>query len=108
DYYSLYGVFASSHEPGNKPLLGKAALPKEYPQYLVERENRETDLKKFREEKETEIRTKLRSQAGDYLLMAHEVARLSDKSKQESLIRERKLDPEVTQRWVRSLEGWSK
>ena len=32
DYYSLYGVFASSQEPGEKPLLG---LPDKSPEYLA-------------------------------------------------------------------------
>jgi len=108
DYYSLYGIFASCNEPGNKPLLGKVALPKEYPEYVAERAKREDELKKFREEKEAEVRTRLRSQVGDYLLVAKEMAKLSDKSKQEALARERKLDPGVAERWLNSLEGWSK
>jgi cytochrome c553 len=40
DYYSLYGVFASCNEPSDKPLLGTAALPKEYPEYVEERKTR--------------------------------------------------------------------
>jgi len=108
DYYSLYGIFASCNEPGNKPLLGKVALPKEYPEYVAERAKREDELKKFREEKEAEVRTRLRSQVGDYLLVAREMAKLSDKSKQEALARERKLDPGVAERWLNSLEGWRK
>ena len=34
DYYSLYGVFASSSEPNDKPLLGKGALPAAPPVWL--------------------------------------------------------------------------
>src|SRR5207237_5189641 len=41
DYYSLYGVFASCSEPNEKPLLGTAALPKEYPEYETERKKRQ-------------------------------------------------------------------
>ena len=108
DYYSLYGIFASSSEPGNKPLLGSAALPKQYPEYLAERANRENELKNFREEKEAEARTKLRSQVGDYLLLAHDMGKLSDKDKHEALIRERKLDPGVAHRWMDNLESWGK
>jgi hypothetical protein len=108
DYYSLYGVFASCHEPGEKPLLGNAALPKEYPDYLAERDKREEELKTFRETKEAEVRAKLRSQAGDYLLAAHEASKLDDQSKKESLVRERKLDPGVARRWQESLDNWGK
>jgi hypothetical protein len=107
DYYSLYGVFASCSEPANEPLLGKAALPKEYPEYLAEREKRETERNKFREEKEVEARAKLHSQVGDYLLLAHDIAALADKGKQEALTRERKLDPAVAQRWINSLQSWT-
>jgi cytochrome c553 len=41
DYYSLYGVFASSHEPSEQPLLGSASMQKEYPEYLAERKRRQ-------------------------------------------------------------------
>jgi len=108
DYYSLYGVFASCHEPGEKPLLGNAAMPKEYPDYLAERDKREDELKKFRQTKEAEVRRKLRSQVGDYLLAVHDAAKLEDQSKTEGLVRERKLDPGVTRRWKESLNDWSK
>lgn len=108
DYYSLYGVFASCSEPGEKPLLGTAALPKAYPEYLAEREKRENELKTYREIKEAETLSKLRQQVGEYLLAAHDAQKLADKGKQEALARERKLDPTVTQHWINSLEAWSK
>jgi hypothetical protein len=106
DYYSLYGVFASSSEPNDKPLLGKGALPHEYPQYLAEREKRENELKKYREDQETAVRAKLRGRVGEYLLAAHEASTQSDKGKQESLARERKLGPAVLERWMSSLKKW--
>jgi len=108
DYYSLYGVFASCNEPSDKPLLGKAALPQQYPEYVAERAKREKALEEFREQKQAEVKTRLRAQVGSYLLLAHDLMKLSDKSKHDALARERKLDPGVAQRWVHSLENWSK
>jgi hypothetical protein len=108
DYYSLYGVFASSSEPAEKPLLGSSAQPKEYPEYMIERKKREDELTSFREPRIAEVRSQLRRRAGDYLLAAYEYQHLGDKSKGEALARERKLDPRVVQRWVTSLESWSK
>ena len=108
DYYSLYGVFASCNEPGEKPLLGNASLPREYPEYVAERAKREHDLKQYREEKEAEVRTRLRAQVGDYLLLARDVSMLADHGKQEALARERKLDPGVLHRWTKSLAAWGK
>jgi mono/diheme cytochrome c family protein len=108
DYYSLYGVFASCSEPSDKPLLGKDALPREYAAYVAEREKREAELKKYREDQQTIVRARLRGRIGDYLLTAHEASKLGDRGKQEGLARERKLGPAVVQRWIDSLESWSK
>ena len=107
DYYSLYGVFASSSEPGTKPLLGSNALPPEYPEYVKELEKREKELKDFRDKKESEVRAKLHSQVGDYLLVVHDSGK-RDGDKRESLARERKLSPQVAQRWRNYLEGRNK
>src|SRR6185369_16415131 len=83
DYYSLYGVFASSSEPREKPMLDEAALPKQYPQYAAERKNAEEELSTFREKKFAEVRMELRSRASEYMLAAIEAERLDDKEKLE-------------------------
>lgn len=103
DYYSIYGVFASSEEPGEKPLLGAQALPKEYPEYLAEKKKREDESKKFREEKEAELMKKLRSQVGEYLLASAETRKL-ERDKREAAVRERKLAPRLVNRWADRLE----
>jgi hypothetical protein len=103
DYYSLYGVFQSCNEPRDKPLLGTAALPPQYPEYLKELEKRKKELDDFRDQKETDIRTKLHSQVGEYLLVVHDSTK-DDGDKRESLARERKLSPMVAARWRSTLE----
>lgn len=103
DYYSLYGVFASSEEPADKPLLGTNALPAQYPEYLAEKKKREDELARFFADKESELLTKMRGQVGDYLLAAHDSKRLKDEGKQEAAIRERKLSPRVARRWTEHL-----
>jgi len=108
DYYSLYGVFASSSEPSDKPLLGTVSLPKGYDEYVAERKKREDELKNFRETKQHEALAQLRQRAGDYLLAAYDTRRLEDKSKAEGLARERKLDPQTVQKWSSRLDEWSK
>lgn len=105
DYYSIYGVFASSEEPGDKPLLGDKSLPKQYPEYLAEKEKREAEAKKFRTEKEAELLAKLRTQVGEYLLAAAETKGL-DRDKRESAVRERKLAPRLVNRWGERLKDW--
>ena len=108
DYYSLYGVFASCHEPGDKPLLGTAPVPGQYNEYLAERKKGEEELNNFRQAKEHEALTQIRLRTGDYLLAAFEGRRLDDPSKAEALARERKLDPGVVHRWAAQLDACSK
>ncbi|MEO6183919.1 MAG: PSD1 and planctomycete cytochrome C domain-containing protein [Verrucomicrobiota bacterium] len=107
DYYSLYGIFASSHEPEEKPLLGTPPPENLHAEYLAEKKKREETAKNFREQKSAEVISQLRVKSGEYMLAALDSDRLADKSKSEALARERKLDPGVVQRWVKSLAGWS-
>jgi mono/diheme cytochrome c family protein len=104
DYYSLYGVFASSTEPSEKPLLGAASLPAEYPEYEKERQKRLEELTTFRETKYEEVRADLRAKASDYMLAAFDAQKLEDKGKVENLAKERKLAPVGVRRWMNFLE----
>ncbi|HKX61788.1 MAG TPA: PSD1 and planctomycete cytochrome C domain-containing protein [Verrucomicrobiae bacterium] len=106
DYYGLYGVFASSSEPGDKPLLGGTSLPKEYPEYQTERKKREEELSAFRKQKEGEVLTKVRGQVGDYLLALHDSDASGDEKK-ENLVRERKLQPSLARRYREASRNWS-
>jgi hypothetical protein len=108
DYYSLYGVFASSMEPADKPLLGTDSLPPAYPEYVAEAEKRKKDRADYVAKHEAEALDRLREKVGDYLLTAHEGKKLDNESKTEALAKERKLDPGVTRRWIRALEDWQK
>lgn len=106
DYYSLYGVFASSMEPEVEPLLGGTATNKLQQQYLAERKRREDEKNQYHHSKEDEMAQQVRQRTGDYLLTAYETEHLADKSKAEGIIRERKLDPGIVHRWVGSLKSW--
>lgn len=108
DYYSLYGVFASSSEPGEKPLLGKNSLPAAYPEYEIERKKREDELETFRTTKQREAVAEVRAKTAEYLLAAYDADNLEDKGKAEELARERKLDPTVLQKWRGKLGEWQK
>lgn len=108
DYYSLYGVFASSQEPDDKPLLGDASLPKEYPEYVREREKRVQEKASYREACDAEALLKVRSQFGDYLLLTRDSLSLSNSEAREKLARERKLEPVVAAKFMDRYSEWSK
>jgi len=68
DYYSLHGIFASTIEPADKPLIGAPPGGPDYQDYLaklhkIEQRNRETYFN-YVETKSAEFRAK----AGTYLL----------------------------------------
>ena len=48
DYYSLHGVFLSSHEPKEMPLLGAASLPPRHDEFLKARVKIEAQIQKLR------------------------------------------------------------
>lgn len=108
DYYSLYGVFASSREPSEKPLLGTIPDPVRYEAFRVELTRRERERDEFVAKKEAEHRKKLRETVGDYLLAAHDASKLEGGSKREELARSRQLSPTVVNRWISALDGWKK
>lgn len=108
DYYSLHGVFASSFEPTDKPLLGINAPSHAHSEYLKERQKRQDELNAFRESKQAEAMSQLRQKTGEYLLVSYDSKRLSSDSRSEGLARERKLHPGTARRWTTLLEDLRK
>ncbi len=109
DYYSLYGVFASSQEPTEKPLLGTNSFPLAYPEYKAEAEKRARERAEYIAKHEEEALNTLREKTADYLLAAYDSGKSKNEdSKVEALSKERKLGPSVTRRWINRLERWQK
>jgi hypothetical protein len=102
DYYSLYGVFASSHEPGDKPFISDAIDPIERVAFDEERKRREDKLNNYKREQYARVREQVKEQTGDYVWAAHRAAKLPP-GKVDELARKAKLDPELTRRWMRHL-----
>ena len=105
DYYSLYGVFASTQEPAELPLLGGEMHP-QYEAYLEEKARRKVAHDTYLEEAQLETLQTLRDRAGEYLKTAFDVESIEDRAQKEALARERKLDPGTVLRWVQSLAKW--
>ena len=100
DYYSLYGVFASSIEPTELPLIAKPAENASYQAFEKELKVREAVVNKFREERASQITGDLRAPAkiADYLLAAHDTANLDDAARRD-FAKQRDLRPYFIERW---------
>lgn len=72
DYYSLYGVFASSDQPAELPLLGEPQASQEYTSFLAAKAAKQAEVEKWLEERRVETEIELRSKVGDYLVYAVE------------------------------------
>ena len=99
DYYSLYGVFASSHEPGDKPFISDAIDPIQRAAFDEERKRREDKLNNYKREQYARVREQVKEQTGDYVWAAHRAAKVPA-GKVDELARKAKLDPELTRRWM--------
>lgn len=67
DYYSLYGVFASSHEPGDLPIIGEPREAAAYAAFEAELARREQAVAAFKNETSTKLIEELRNRVADYL-----------------------------------------
>jgi len=68
DYYSLYGVFASSHQPDELPLLGEPQTSSQYTAFLQAQASKQREVDQWLEQRRVETEQELRSRLGDYLV----------------------------------------
>jgi hypothetical protein len=108
DYYALHGVFASSQEPTELPLLGELRDSSEYQDYLKQKEKIQNEISEFKTKQVEKFISELRQKVGDYLLGAHDAAQLSESTKFETFAGEHKLNPVVLRRWMADLDARSK
>ena len=71
DYYSLYGIFRSSHEPTLRPLFESTPDTEEYRAFEQGMVERVAALRKFEDGQRELIMKGARERAADYLLAVH-------------------------------------
>lgn len=99
DYYSLHGVFASSQEPEEKPLLRPLVKSSEYQAFVDKIAEIEAKIRARSDEEVDKYLAGIRLKTGDYLLGAHEAAKLPATEKFDVFAGARKLLPDVLKRW---------
>ena len=111
DYYAWHGIFASSEEPEEKPLLkaGDESAPR-YLAFKRELAKREAELEHAQHTNEVAITTALHSRVGDYLLAVHDFTHPKPGTKPNagSFYRARDLDTTVALAVGRALKGMVK
>ena len=104
DYYALHGMFSSSEEPVEKPLLGKLdEQSPAYQEFLRKRSEIEAKIEAKRHELVDTFLADQRKKTGDYLLGAHDAEKLPAGEKFDLFAGTRKLDPGILKRWRKLL-----
>ena len=109
DYYSLYGVLASSHEPGELPLVGNPADTPGFDEFQKELDNLQKNLDDFEAKKYASMLDTARSRVTDYLVrvVSKQPEHLLQKLPFISLSAE-ELKPQLVQRWRAFLQREAK
>ncbi|MBI5774992.1 MAG: DUF1553 domain-containing protein [Verrucomicrobia bacterium] len=108
DYYGLHGVFASSEEPKEKPLLGRLEENDDYKDFLKEKARIEAKVEEFTVAEVEKYTAKLRAQVGDYLLAARDAKALGKGDKLDTFAGTRKLTPQTLRDWMSELDRRAK
>ncbi len=105
DYYALHGIFASSEEPAESPLLGPLRDSADYQDFLKKKADIEKEIAEFENKEIAKFLDDLRQKVGDYLLGARAAEQLPDQAKFDALAGEYKTLPAVLRRWLADLDG---
>ncbi|MBI3878183.1 MAG: PSD1 domain-containing protein [Verrucomicrobia bacterium] len=106
DYYGLHGVFASSQEPEDEPMLYPPADKAAYADFLKKSEEIEANIAGIRETEERRVLAMFRAGADKYLLAAREFAQTANKKSASAFSRQKGLDPDIFDQWVEALNKW--
>jgi hypothetical protein len=99
DYYSLYGVFASSREPTLPPEFEQPPQTAQYAAFKNELLVREQRLGRFIQAKYEELIRDARTRAGEYLKAAHSVREQPSTEDFMLLAETNDLNPVMVERW---------
>ncbi len=107
DYYSLHGIFASSDEPKDMPLLGDNSLPEKYPDYLKEKNKQEKAIEDLKRDTYEKGLAQLRNRSGEYMLAVHQAGiQKLEGDRLDKWLTEKKLNHIAFRNWQKALEKW--
>jgi len=110
DYYSLYGVFASTIEPKDPPLIGMGQKTKENLDFEAESAKLQAEVTKYREGRQADIQASIRKAkaVSDYLLAAQEARAIKGDEELRAFAQKKDLIGFVLGRWKALLDKTSK
>jgi hypothetical protein len=106
DYYAMHGVFVSSLEPEEGPLLVNPETNPKYKEFLQAVEKVEEEVEAFQRSEAARFAAGMLDKAGDYILAVHDSTNGRDpKNNFRLLARNRSLDSELAEIWLETLKS---
>jgi hypothetical protein len=104
DYYTLYGIFASSVEPAIRPLYDPPPETEAYRKFEKELQNREQKLQDFLRGKHADLVSSAKSRVGEYMLAVHALHNKPSTGEFMLIADGNDLNPSMVIRWQTYLE----
>ncbi len=105
DYYALHGVFNSSIEPKDEPLLETPEDTPVYRAFVQEYAQKDAALEKFRIEATNTFKTDLIGRAGEYLVALREFTAKSNAVSRNVYVEKRGLNAQTAALWDNYLKA---
>jgi hypothetical protein len=103
DYYSLYGVFASSEEPAELPVLNRWIDPDAHAAFLQEHSRLQAALDEKTDEEISKYRNEIRERRADYEQAAQDLLNNQEPDAADKIAAERNLVVQVLRRVLTAL-----
>ena len=104
DYYSLHGIFLSSEEPKERPIIAEPKHTPEHAQYIEKREALLKKMVTMAEEEVSKTNVELVQKIPDYLLATVEAPSVEDLKAVDTFAGEHKLVGLPLSRWLKLLK----
>jgi hypothetical protein len=108
DYYALHGVFNSSPEPKEEPLVETPKNTAQYQTFCREYSAKQTELKEFREENARRFKGEMLGKAASYLLALHDFKRKTNDISRPAFMDKRGLFVELSNVWADNMRNWER
>ena len=106
DYYALHGVFASSHEPGEEPLVELPANKALYQTFQSEFKARKAKIDTFRGESAAALKAEMLGKIATYMVTLVEFHRQTNNVSRDAFVTRHNLLPQVAAAWDDNLRNW--
>ncbi len=108
DYYSLHGIFRSSREPDDAPMMPVNTNSAVYQEYLVEIARKEAEVEQFDIKLRFSLKQGAVAQTADYLTAIYEFSQPGNTNSFKKIVEDKKLSLDIANVWKGALEKFEK